>query len=100
MIIALCVLVLVSVVVASAVSEINAASPGGGRGWSVARATTNFTSKMIEPSKRCWEMCASTTMVSLKFPLQDPLQAVATSSNNHTTIISNKLNCFITSRSL
>jgi len=29
-------------------------------------------------SRKCWEMCASTTMVSLKFPLQDPLQAVAT----------------------
>jgi len=26
----------------------------------------------------CWKTCASTTMVSLKFPLQDPLQAVAT----------------------
>jgi len=26
----------------------------------------------------CWKMCASTTMASLKFPLQDPLQAVAT----------------------
>jgi len=36
-------------------------------------------------------------MVSLKFPLQGPLQAVATTSsgNNHTTIISSKLNCFI-----
>jgi len=45
--------------------------------------------------RNCWKMCASTTMVSLKFPLQDPLQAVATSSNNHTTIISSKLNCFI-----
>jgi len=43
----------------------------------------------------CWKMCASTTMASLKFPLQDPLQAVATSSNNHTTTISSKLNCFI-----
>jgi len=40
-------------------------------------------------------MCASTTIASLKFPLQDPLQAVATSSNNHTTIISSKLKCFI-----
>ena len=44
--------------------------------------------------EQCWKMCASTTMVSLKFPLQDPLQAVATSSNNHTTIISSKLICF------
>jgi len=26
----------------------------------------------------CWKTCASTTTVSLKFPLQDPLQAVAT----------------------
>jgi len=26
----------------------------------------------------CWKMCASTTMASLRFPLQDPLQAAAT----------------------
>jgi len=36
-------------------------------------------------------MCASTTMVSLKFPLQDPLQQVA---SINTTIISSKLICF------
>jgi len=29
-------------------------------------------------TRHCWKTCASTTMVSLKFPLQDPLQAVAT----------------------
>jgi len=55
--------------------------------------TFKTTSK--RPMPLCWKMCASTTMVSLKFPLQDPLQAVATSSNNHTTIISSELNCFI-----
>jgi len=38
----------------------------------------------------CWKMCASTTMVSLKNPLQDPLQHVASSN---TAIISNKLIC-------
>jgi len=27
-----------------------------------------------------WKMCASTTMASLKFPLQDPLQAAATAA--------------------
>jgi len=27
-----------------------------------------------------WKMCASATVVSLKFPLQDPLQAVATTT--------------------
>jgi len=36
----------------------------------------------------CWKMCASTTMVSLKFPLQDPLQQEA---SINTTIISSKL---------
>jgi len=36
-------------------------------------------------------MCASTTKASLKFPLQDPLQQVA---SINTTIISCKLNCF------
>jgi len=36
-------------------------------------------------------MCASTTVASLKFPLQDPLH---NSGNNHTTIISSKLICF------
>jgi len=41
--------------------------------------------------EHCWKMCASTTMVSLKFPLQDPLQQVA---SINTTIISNKLICF------
>jgi len=30
------------------------------------------------PGSLCWRTCASTTMVSLKFLLQDPLQAVAT----------------------
>jgi len=40
----------------------------------------------------CWKMCTSTTMVSLKFLLQDPLQQVA---SINTTIISSKLNCFI-----
>jgi len=29
---------------------------------------------------QCWKMCASTTMASLKFSLQDPLQAVATAA--------------------
>jgi len=43
------------------------------------------------PQHDCWKMCESTTMVSLKFPLQDPLQQVA---SNNTTIISNKLICF------
>jgi len=36
----------------------------------------NMEPFLWEPN--CWKMCASTTMVSLKFPLQDPLQAVAT----------------------
>jgi len=36
-------------------------------------------------------MCAFATMVSLKFPLQDPLQQAASSN---TAIISNKLICF------
>jgi len=39
----------------------------------------------------CWKMCASATMVSLKFSLQDPLQQVA---SVNTTIISSKLICF------
>jgi len=39
---------------------------------------------------KCWKMCASTTMASLKFPLQDSLQQVASSN---TTIISSKLIC-------
>jgi len=42
----------------------------------------------------CWKMCASATVVSLKFPLQDPQQTAATGSNNHTTTISGKLICF------
>jgi len=36
-------------------------------------------------------MCASATMVSLKFPLQDPPQQAASSN---TTMISIELNCF------
>jgi len=44
------------------------------------------------PCGWCWKICASTTMVSLKFPLQDPLQQVA---SVNTTTISSKLNCFI-----
>jgi len=46
---------------------------------------------------KCWKMCASTTMVSLKFPLQDPLQQVA---SVNTTIISNKLIFCTNNRSL
>jgi len=34
-------------VVASETTKTNAASSEGGRGWSVVRATTNFTSKML-----------------------------------------------------
>jgi len=39
-------------------------------------------------------------MVSLKFPLQDPLQAVATAATTNTTIISMQLICLPTNRSL
>jgi len=35
----------------------------------------------------CWKMCASTTMVSLKFPLQDPLQAAATAATAASTTL-------------
>jgi len=51
-------------------------------------------SDAIKLSCECWKMCASTTMVSLKFPLQDPhfevptSRSTTTSSNNNTTIIS------------
>jgi len=39
----------------------------------------------------CWKMCASATMVSLKFPLQDPPQQAA--SSNATTISSELIFC-------
>lgn len=34
-------------VVAPEVNEIGTASPGGGKGWSIVRVATNFTSKMF-----------------------------------------------------
>jgi len=50
------------------------------------------------PGIICWKMCASATMASLKFLLQDPLQQAA---SINTTTISNKLNLFQqTNRSL
>jgi len=41
-----------SAVVAPGVSEINTTSPGGGRGWSIVRADTNFNSKTVDDRLR------------------------------------------------
>jgi len=45
----------------------------------------------------CWKMCASATMASLKFPLQDPLQQAA---SINTATISDELIFCTTNRSL
>jgi len=52
------------------------------------RAQAQTVTPLEHCPRACWKMCASTTMVSLKFPLQDPLQAVATVATTNTTIIS------------
>jgi len=63
----------------------------------VSFATVRIPTVRVVPSVQrdesmCWKMCASTTVASLKFPLQDPLQQAA---SGKTDTISDKLNCFI-----
>jgi len=57
-------------------------NPAGVNGESdkacIHRKKARFTIARVMVKSKCWKMCASTTMVSLKFPLQDQLQAVAT----------------------